>query len=274
MSVAISISRIPQEVAELRSTLRSLQQKVDDCQSHLAAIPSPRHRAYQASVQDQGGHVQHIQSGRSDVGSTISSQRQVLAGSSSRESLWASSAGINSLQELSQQLEAECRSRCARDAELQARLGREMGDLSVRLEEHRIITAGEVAEATQTLKALQSTLEDRVEREREERSSEIGELRTTFDSSLRKAAKRSPRIGSLSREGGEQAQEAGRGSEGSEPMEKVVKEIVNYAVHLRQLIAEEREQRLCDQEQLASLTKQTYALQALIQGSTQQGRHS
>jgi len=110
------------EAAELRSTVRTLQQRVADCQNHLAAT---------AMSLTQAVHPPELPGRRGEA----------------REPSLAPQGCVNSLEELAKQLETECEGRCAKDAELHLRLGREISDLSARLEEHRIITAGEVAEA-------------------------------------------------------------------------------------------------------------------------------
>jgi len=112
-----------------------------------------------------------------------------------------------------------------------------------------------------------------VEREREQ-GCEIQELRATLDTVWKKYASRP---GSHpAKDGAEQPPETTRAAADAEPnMDKVLKEIVNYSVHLRQLIAEEREHRLTDQQQLASLAKQTQALQKAVQAlkSSQRQQH-
>lgn len=240
------------ESAELRAAVEKLQARVAQCQAHLASYPSL------LGEQNQFYAMQ---------GAALAGQRQ------------------GAFEELAHELEAERDARCARDADLHARLGREVSDLARRLEEHRVALAEEIAEAVRRVDQHRSKLERTLERECTERGRESNELRAILDSVWQRATGGSQSKDDSSKyilkmpyqDGSEDRgkEVTGGHQEDVNTLYEMVREALGDTVHLRQQIAEVRQQRTKDQqgvERLERLERQVNTLQALLRAETPSAR--
>lgn len=192
-------------------------------------------------------------------------------------------AGISALDcrvhALAQELEAEQESRCAKIADLHARLGREMADVSCHLEEQRRALEEDIALLSFRMEEQHVVVEKNLTRERNDRCRESLDLRGILESVWQKSASTpaSPNhIPSYFKHDGE-SQEGDRVKEfvgdrtDINSLYAIMKDSVGETVHLRQQINEEQQNRDRDiseaKRHLERLERQVITLQALVRES-------
>jgi len=235
------------DMAEFRSALDLMHARVNEC--HAATCSIPR------LVAEQGAFVGPAM----DAG--------------------MAQAAASGLEALARELQAERETRCARDADLHARLARDVGDLARRLEEHRSSLGEEIAATMRRMQEHGANLERLVEQEVADRSRESLEIRAIMDSVWQQAASAAP--GEREKKGGKQSKYYLSFEPEADDMEERVKELVGDqedintlyemvrealgdTVHLKDELAAERDQRARSQQGLERLERQVNTMQALL----------
>lgn len=201
------------EAADLRVAVQRLEARLDDCQAKLADVPSLL-------------------------------QRQPPLEAGPREAPLRYRAD---LQELLAALQGEREARCGRDAELHERLGREVGVLARRFEEHRVALAEDMADTIEHVDQQSVKLDQGFKAERRERSQETNEIRAILSAVWQRIQDQDSKAPSGKRRKSHD-QEADQ--QDVTTVYEMAKEALGDVVGLRQQLAEEQDSRKRDQQQL------------------------
>jgi len=238
------------DMAEFRGAIDLMHARVNECHAAMSTLPRV--------LQEQG----------------------VFAGTGLDAG--AAQAAAAGMQALAHELQAERETRCARDADLHARLAREVGDLARRLEEHRTALGEELAAVMRRMEEHGGNLERLVEQEVADRSRESLELRAIMDSVWQQASgnfsategrgKKTPgrpskhflHFGSEAGESEDRMKELVGDQEDIDTLYEMVREALGDTVHLKDELAADREQRARSQQSVERLERQVNTMEALL----------
>lgn len=285
---AVQAAAVSEEVDFLRRELvhqQAVQGKI--CMEQRAALRREAEIVAQAerdrrSLLEVRSTVERMQAGiharaEQDQWSVIALQSRVermqaemqtgmqVAGAGDRGGGSSASVPSGLLEELATELRAERELRCAHDAELHGRMGREVCDLARRLEEHAI--------------AFREEMADQAQRDGETQT----EFRAILDSVWRRASGRrmtngsasaSPMTGraSLAEDGDCRHSDYGGEHESMDTLYGMVREALGDTAQCNQRLTEECGRRERHEQHFESLVRQVSTLQALVREATDQSR--
>merc|ERR1740121_1971676 len=163
------------------------------------------------------------------------------------------------LQGLLGELHAEREARSCRDAELHERLGREVGVLARRLEEHRLALAEDLADTIEHMDQQWMKLDKACKLERRERSQEGEEIRAILGSVWQKAQGQQSKAGYRRPAKGED-QDLDQ-TQDVNTVYEMAREALGDIVHLRKQLVEEQESRKQEQQ---VMERQVRTIKALL----------
>lgn len=224
--------------SELRSEIKRLHDKVAEVQAELVTSMLYSRSAAQAPQQPLPQHGWH-----------------------------------QALDKLAHSVQAECQARCARDAELHNRLGRELSDLTQHLEEVRMGLSGEMEDVVNRAEAQWALLKLKLEHEHSDRNRESNELRAILDSvwqaSRRQKSSDDPLGKSSKVRDTEEAcnllcKEGTGETEDINTLYEMVREALGDTTQLRAQMHAERRLREADRHQAERLERQVRTVQAIM----------
>jgi len=266
-----------EQVATLRfETELSLRQERESRMGEAAEL-----RAALEQLKAKVLNLQEAERTPTQAGQSVGWTSPSLSGAGQVHELWP--PPTQGVEGLARDLEAERLNRCSKDADIHARIGREVSDLGRRLEEQYRALGEAIADASRQMEERRLALEKALETEREDRARESNELRAIVETVWQRAAMvpDAKEKDTMDKKyyfrydegpGEESYKELVGDQEDINTLYEMVREALGDTVGLRQEIGEERDDRRGElqaaRQQLERLERQFNTLQALVQQAT------